>query len=41
MPSDTAVSQRKASMDQCRLVKSGLLPCDAVALQNKGAEELS
>ena len=41
MPSDTAVSQRKASMDQSRLVKSGLLPCDAGASQNKGAEEVT
>ena len=38
---DAVVPRRKTPMQQNRLVKSGLLPCDAAASQNKAVVELS
>ena len=41
LPSDAVVTQRKASMDQSRLLKLRLLSCEAAASQGKVAENLS
>ena len=41
LPIGAVVTQRRASMEQSRLVKLGLLPCDAAVSQNKVEEELS